>query len=291
MEYRNTDNAKEQNKPSPSRSTGADETVTGSNTEFTEPGEFIVSSNFAKIHLRDYALLVGTLILVSTGIILIVTTGISLFNVTYLSFCGICLATSVNTIARKFGYRAFRATKVGVIGGVAIRARRARLFALGSIFFELGALLFMTPDPIELEVISISIFLMFVGTTLILGTIMRLWPSSFIQFDPNGLTIGCRNWRALIPWEAISSVGAKEIFENPFVCLSLKGQDSIGVQPASARAKAIKGLRGGIPGADVAIPTFVFGLDLPVLAAAIARYRSDPTARRELALRALSDKS
>ena len=289
MEHHNTDNAKEQNEPSPSRPTGADEIITKSNTEFTDPGEFIVSSNFAQIHLRDYALLVISLIFVSMGILLIVTTGISLFNVTNLSFFGICLATSVYTIARKLGYRAFRATKVDVIGGVAIRPRRTRLFALGSICFGLGALLFMTPDPIELE--AMSILLMFVGATLIFGTMMRLWPSSFIQFDPNGLTIGCRNWRALIPWEAISSVGAMEIFENPFVCLSLKGQDSVDVQPASARAKAIKALRRGIPGADVAIPTFVFGLDLPVLAVAIARYRSDPTARRELALRVLSGKS
>ena len=178
--------------------------------------------------------------------------------------------------------------QVSVIGGVAIRARRARFFVLACILFGIGALQLIALDPILGKVAGVLTMAVAIG--LLLYMVGGIWPSSFLQFNPNGLTIGNRRWSALFPWEEIYWVQPMENGKLPFVCLALRNKEVLYVEPPAARIRVLKKLRGAAPYSffDVAIPIFVYGLDLPLFVAAISRYRQDPTARFELAQRALN---
>jgi hypothetical protein len=263
----------------------------GADTETDPTSELVVSSKLAKPRVIHYVMLLLYLMFVSISICMMLVDGVSFFSIGSLGFWGLALCAVVGEIARQRGYRAFRATKVTVIGGVVIRARRTRFLALGGVLIVIGTSLLISFEPIVGKGAALCIALL--GAALVFVTITGVWWPwpSFLQFVPDGLRIGHRGWSALIPWEGIYRVHAMEQGRLPFVCLSLLSPEVVHVWPASARTKVLKKLRGAVATSDVSIPTFVFGIDLPVLMAAIRRYRGDPAARSELAQRALDSKA
>ena len=100
------------------------------------------------------------------------------------------------------------------------------------------------------------------------------------------LTIGQHGWLARIPWDAIAGLHEGELHSNPVLFIVVCDPGSLTVEPSSATPKAMKSIARsqGLMGADFAIMSAQYGIDLPVLSNAIARFVNDPLARKELGL-------
>ena len=71
---------------------------------------------------------------------------------------------------------------------------------------------------------------------------------------------------------------------NPVLLIAIADADSLGIEPRQATGRAMKAIARSrsLMGADFMIMTTHYGIDLPVLADAIARYVNDVSARAEL---------
>ena len=107
-----------------------------------------------------------------------------------------------------------------------------------------------------------------------------------MQFDPDHLTIGQRGWLARIPWDAIVGLHEGELQSNPVLFIVVDDPGSLTLEPPSAAPKAMKSIARSrrLMGADFAIMSAHYGVDLPVLSDAIARFTNEPAARKELRL-------
>ena len=239
-----------------------------------------------RITWRDWLIVAGNLVLVAAGLIMAATGAPGAFAV--LAFFAACLALALFTIRRKLRESAFEATKVSVVGGAPIRLSRSVFLSFAGAFFVLGLAL-ATASGVPRLLNWLGAMLGALGAVMLVGAALGLWPDGFIQFDPEGLTLGRRAWRTRIDWDDIAHVQSVEFADNPMLCISLAPEARPIVTPREATAKALSTLRGGPPfdATDVIINTLRYGIELPAFEAAIIRYCSDPAARAELRLRSL----
>ncbi len=201
-----------------------------------------------------------------------------------LAMFGSCLAVFVNTIWRKLRYRALRPSHVEVTGGVPIKPRMGWAIGLGLWLAALGVIFVVFGHAYPLLFRVLGGFVAAVGMLLFLGTALGRWPGGYLQFDPETLTIAQKNWRAVIPWDRISGVYEGEYQNNPIVLIDVAGVETLNILPPSAVARAMTaiGQSRAWMGADFAIMTTHYGIDRPVLAAALRRYALDASARAGL---------
>lgn len=89
-----------------------------------------------------------------------------------------------------------------------------------------------------------------------------------------------------MPWDSLRDVQTGEYGRNPALFMWLDDPDACIVTPSGKRSaftRSVKQSRDWV-GCDLMLMTTHYGFDLPVLAAAIERYRSVGPARRELAV-------
>jgi hypothetical protein len=201
-----------------------------------------------------------------------------------LALFGSCLVSSAATILRKRRFGRFSAEKVDVIGGVPIRAQAGLMKLLGAWLLILGIILVVFGHDYPQYFRYLSWFVALVGAAVLGGALAGLWPGGYLQFDPDALTIAQRTWRARIPWDEITSVSAGEYQSNPVLLIDVADGARLNIMPPEETARAMKAIAQSqaMMGADFAIMTTHYGIDLPVLGATVARYVQDASARAEL---------
>ena len=127
-------------------------------------------------------------------------------------------------------------------------------------------------------------FVAIVGAALLVAALTGRWPGGYLQFDPEGLTIANRLWCARLPWEEITSVQEAKFHSNPVLLIAVADAVMLDITPAEERGRAMVAIAQSraVKGAEFAITTTHYGIDLPVLAEAVARYVRDASARAEL---------
>lgn len=204
-----------------------------------------------------------------------------------LALFGSCLVTSLGTILRKYRFRTIAAEKVDVVGGVPIRPKSVNMLLLGAWLFVLGIILFVFGSGYPLIFRIISCCFAFVGVAVFAAALTGHLPGGYLQFDPEHLTVAKRGWRADIPWGAIAAVKEIEFNSNPVLLISVTDWTQLEIVPPDAAERAFKSIARtrAHMGAEFAIWTTQYGIDLPVLAAAVTRYATDAPARTELRAR------
>jgi hypothetical protein len=240
--------------------------------------------------VSDWLLLIVGLMFVVAGLIILPRKPD--VGIVTLAFFGSCTGVFVATILRKLRYGRFRAKRAEVIGGVPIYPSRLRAVLLGGWMFVLGVILFVFGSAYPSLFRWLAVFVALVGAGLLFGVFIGRLPAGFMQFDPDALTLGQRGWHARIPWSEIAEIAEGEIHGNPTLFLWLRNIHAVDVQPPSAQVRAEKRMLSSMTwlGAHFAIMASQYGIDLPVLAAAVRCYVADPTARAELDRHSLPEK-
>ena len=238
-------------------------------------------------NFHDWMLLAIGIVFVAMGLLILPSKPDA--GIVTLAFFGSCLVVFANTILRKLRYRKFTASKVDVVGGIPIRPKRAVMIGLGGCFAALGSILVVFGGSYPPAFRAIGGSLAVLGVVLAAGALMGKWPGGYLQFDPAGLTISQRGWRTQIPWGRITAIVEGEYHSNPVLLLAVDDLASLLVEPPEARVKAYKAIAHSQTwmGAEFAIMTTHYGIDLPVLAATVRRYVTNTAARGELGQRLL----
>lgn len=203
-------------------------------------------------------------------------------GITTLVFFGLGLVWAVSVLLRKRRARAQAAmTTVSLPGGVPIRPSKARLALLGGGLLVLGATLAAFAAPVLMQ--GIGWFLVAVGGALLAGIAAGRLPGGHLQFDTEGITFAQRQGEARVPWDAITGLARHDISDNPCVLIAVD-PDAVVAKPAHFRPRLLKGMAQshGMLGADFLIMTGAYGMDAPLLMAALKRYATEPAARLEL---------
>lgn len=240
-----------------------------------------MTSELDKVTLKDWLLAVIGGLFVLGGLVIIrrdFNTGI-----VTLVFFGLCFAHAVHVILRKRRAQKQVALTVRLQGGVPIRQSRARMVLLGGSLLAVGGTQLAFGPQNDWLLIGIGWFLVGVSTMLLLGVVLGLLPAGYLQFDPEGITFAQRGGKVAVPWHAITGLARGDMTNNPVVLVTVDA-DAIQVEPASYRLKAFKqmGSSRGMTGADFFIMSGAYGIDAPVLLAALRRYAREPATRQEL---------
>lgn len=201
-----------------------------------------------------------------------------------IAFFGSCLVIAAGTVRRKLRARRFKAERIDVAGGVPIRPSKTFLPMLGAWLALLGIILFAFGGGYPLVFRILSVVVAVCGIVLLGLSLTGRFPVGFLQFDPDGLTIAQRAWRARIPWDAITGVHEGEFASNPVLLIEVADPREIEISPVTAYAVAMRdiGKTRARMGADIALMTRNYGLDLPLLATTVAHYVNDRSARAAL---------
>lgn len=198
-----------------------------------------------------------------------------------LVFFGLCFAHAVSVILRKRRAQKLQALTATVAGGVPIRQSRARMALLGGAILAVGAThVAFTTEPVR---VGLGWLLVGIGAAVLIALALGLVSAGYIQFDPAGITFAQRRGKAIVPWEAVTGLARGDMQNNPIVLVTIDAQ-AITAEPAAYRPRLLKQLARsrGAMGADFFIMSAAYGIDAPVLLAALQRYVTEPASRQEL---------
>lgn len=238
---------------------------------------------------REWGLLAIALLFVAGGLLLLPSKpGVAIVT---LAFFGTCAAVFIAGVLQKYRFRRFQAASVQVTGGVPIRPQRGRFLLLGGWLALLGlVMVFAGQDyPWLFRILSGAISV--IGFAVLGAVLIGGYPREFLQFDPDGLTIAGRVWAARIPWDSIVNLREAFVSDNPMLLIDIRDAEAVTVDPPGARDQLLAALGRGRAAngpASFTIMPMTYGIDLPVLTAAIARYVLDANARGDLAKRGIS---
>jgi hypothetical protein len=226
-----------------------------------------------------------------------------------LAFFALCSLVGAQRVRSKVRRARFAATSVEVVGGVPIRASVGFFLVLGTGLTVVAALFLIAPLPLLLQACGA---VMGVAGIVLLGAVLTGQVGRrFIRFDPDGLTMNQGNVQYQVAWNSIVDLAEYQVADLPFVGFNIAGlEESVGMWAGGASAPMTPtGHRAASPGLRVTPPDqeqrvlkrlrtslrresrhvvicpLHFGLDSGVLAAAIATYLADPSARAALAAR------
>lgn len=199
------------------------------------------------------------------------------------TFFGLCLAHAVSVIVRKRRMRKQVALTATVAGGVPIRQSRSRMALMGLALLAVGITQTAFGGVINPLLVDIGWLLLIVGGGLLAGLATGVLPIGFIQFDPEGITFAGWRGQAFVPWFAVTGLARGEVHYNPAVLLCVDAE-AVRPQPETYRRRMARQMAfsRGKMGGDFAILSQNYGIDSPVLLAALQRYVTKPDSRQEL---------
>jgi hypothetical protein len=239
------------------------------------------TSTLDKVTFRDWLLALIGLLFTLAGLLILPTN--PKVGIASLALFGPCLALFVHIILRKLRQQKLPQLTATVVGGQPIRPSRARIAKLGAGLLAVGTILIVFRINDKPMFLASVLLIAMTGAVLLVGLATGFLPRTYIQFDPPGLTFGTMRAKATIPWSAITNVVRGEIQGNQAVLLWVD-LGSVVVEPASETARIHTQVASSIAwnGADFVIMSSSYGVDAPVLLAAIERYVRFPAARAEL---------
>lgn len=237
--------------------------------------------------LRDWGLLAIGVAFVLMGLI-ILPSNLNVGVVT-IAFFGPCAALFAWTIIRKLRARRPLPLKVEIAGGVPIRQSVTHILLSGGTLLLIGVVLILFGRSYGLVFWSLAWVMALAGGAFLLARPLGWIGTGYLQFEPDGITLGQRGWAYMAPWEEIAEVTEGEYHSNPILFIWLRDLGAISVEPPQSRARALAHLMSNTRtmGAPIVIMTSQYGIDLRLLSAAVKRYAFDPSARSELAQRLL----
>ena len=248
-------------------------------------------NSFRLPNFRDWALFAVGLMFVVLAIFILIKGRVEDRDtgIIGLAFFGSCLFIFTRNIVRKFRYRGLEGIDVRIVGGVPVRPSKWRVVMLGGWLLALGVVLVAFAKTAPLLIILMSALIAAAGLSLLVATLLGVIPRGYLQFDPEGLTIANRQWSARIAWDQIAGLAVGETSDNPALFLAVHDPAALTIEPASARLAAMRAIArtNAMVGSDFYIMTDQYGIDAPVLSAAIAHYAADVAERRSLGQRAL----
>jgi hypothetical protein len=205
-------------------------------------------------------------------------------GITTLVFFGSCFTVAVYIILRKLRLQRQSPLAVSVAGGVPIRPSRSRLAMLGLGLLVVGIILAAFSPGDNPILFGLAWLIAFTGGLLGAGLVTGHLPKAYIQFDPSGLTLGYRAGKAIIPWSAITDAARGDIHNNQAVFIRV-ASEAVTAEPRSYLARIRKQMASSRTwtGADFVIMSSLYGMDSPILLAAIERYAFSSETRAELA--------
>lgn len=238
-------------------------------------------SRIDKVTFKDWLFALIGLLFTLAGLLII--WGDFKVGITTLAFFGLCFAVSVLTILRKLRLQRQSPLTATVVGGEPMRPSRARIGMLGIGLLVVGSILALFQPNDDKIFFGCALLMATAGGVLLVGLLTGLLLKAYIQFDPPGITFGYFGGKATIPWSAIAKVARGEIQNNQAVFLWVE-HEAITAEPASYLPKIKKQMSSSRTwtGADFVILSSKYGVDAPILLAAITRYASSSEARSEL---------
>jgi hypothetical protein len=238
-------------------------------------------SKLDRVTFKDWLLaLIG--LLFTLGGLLIIRNDFNV-GITTLAFFGSCFAVAVRIILRKLRLQRLSPLTAIVVGGEPIRPSKGRIATLGLGLLVVGTILAVFQPDDDKILLGCALLMAIAGGVLLFGLVTGLQSRAYIQFDPPGITFGYFGGKAMVPWSAIANVARGEIHNNQavFVCVI---PEEVTAEPPSYLAKIHKQMASSKTwtGADFVIMSSTYGIDAPVLMAAISRYVTSPEARVEL---------
>ena len=235
-----------------------------------------------KPSLYDWSLLAIGTTFVAIGVVLLPSQPD--VAIVTLALFGSCTALFAWQIWRKLRYRKFSASRVSVVGGIPIRPSKVFGWGLALWLIALGLTLYIfgTNYPAPFRWLSLAVTA--AGSAVLLAVITGRFPSGYLQFDPDGLTIDHRRWRARIPWSAISEVIEAEINSNPVLLIAVNDLKAVTIEPPQAAETASNTITKNRSwlGTEFFVMASHYLIDLPTLSATVRRYAHEPSARAEL---------
>lgn len=204
------------------------------------------------------------------------------------SFFGACTVVAIWSIVHKFRVRSHaRATSVEVCGGVPLEARRAHRLTTTLGVAMVGAVMAWFGGNVGTVIVVIGAGMALLGVTLTVLLALDLLPRVFLQFEPEGLRIGEGSYTFLLEWDNIAMVAPGDLHGNDVVLIRVRDLRRLGATvdgAANGGRRLARLLRWNqkLFEADVALMPMLFGLDMALLAHALRRYASDPSARERL---------
>jgi hypothetical protein len=231
---------------------------------------------------RDWALLVGSIAFAVAGLFILHKD--RNVGIVTLTLFGACVVVFANNIVRKRRFHRMRPLRAEIAGGVQIRPSRAQALRVSLGFLIVGGALSVFGRSYSALFWCLSMLIFSVGVLLLVGVATRWLPVGYIQFDPEGVTIGRRGWAFLVPWDRVARVAAGEFRDNPVLYLWVDVPEAVVALPAQQQARVLRYLASNLRwgGAHVMLMTGQYELDLPLLMHAIERYLTDPASRSEL---------
>lgn len=234
-----------------------------------------------KVTFKDWLLAFVGLIFTLSGL-LVIRSDFKV-GVTTLVFFGACLAVAVRIILRKRRLRRQSTLTATVVGGEPIRPSRGRAVALGLGLLVVGVTLAVFQPKEDRIFLGCALLTALAGGVVLVAAATGRLSKSYFQFEPEGIVFGYAKGKATVPWSAITKVARGEIHSNPAVFLWVL-HDAVSAEPASYLGKVRKQMAScsSWMGADFVIMSSMYGIDAPVLVAALDRYVTLPEARLEL---------
>jgi hypothetical protein len=247
------------------------------------------TSPYPRPGFRDWALLGVSLAFVLCGLI-ILPHDLNVGLVTLAVF-GPCAALAASIVLRKLRFRGQHALKAEIVGGVPIRMSRKLFLTYGGVLAGMGLVMVLFGRGYGLIFWLLAWFVLFVGCALLAGVLSGRLASRTLQFDPEGIRFGQRGFVFTVPWESIVEMRGGELQSNPALFIWLRDAGGITVDPADQAHRVVKLMAHNIGwiGAPLVLFPSQYGLDLPLLTAALGRYLSDPDERQDLARRLLPE--
>ena len=239
------------------------------------------TSKLDKVTFKDWSLALIGLLFTLSGL-LIIKDDFKL-GITILAFFSACFAVDIHIILRKLRLQRQTLLTVTIVGGQQIRPPRMRLAMLGFGLLIVGVTLTISQPENNIVFFGVALFMAVIGVALLVGLATGLLTKNYIQFDPPGITFGYAKGNASVPWSAITKVARGEINRNQAVFLWVE-QEGISAEPASYLAMVQKHIASAQEwtGADFVIMSSSYGIDAPILLAAMERYITIPDVKSEL---------
>jgi hypothetical protein len=230
----------------------------------------------------EWMLLIVNISFVLTGLVLLPSSPDA--GIVTIAFFGTCLVTTLAFQWRRHLDLIFRAQSIEVAGGVKIKPQRRIIFLMGGWLAVLGPLMYVYSGTYPPIFQWLCLLIGAIGIGLVIAAALGLLPRGFLQFDPEGLTIGTGGWTVQLPWDSISNVGQGEYHMNPVVYLDTEDSETLVIVPDTKRGKALKRMEfnRSMLGAPFMLMPIHYGIPSPVLAGAIWHYCENEDARAGL---------
>lgn len=239
--------------------------------------------------LRDWALLVISLVFVAAGLVIVAARPQEAIGWTSVLFFGGCAAVAVWSLRAKL--RAAQQAEDPTLlarfdAGAELRPDLRRLRAISGGLALFGGVVALVGRGLGPGFVLASLGLGLLGAGALAASLLGLTGRASLRCAPEGLWIGARAYRYRVAWDNVRGLDLGEVHSQPLLRIWVRDFEALlaSCSPATERARLARALgwSRGLVGCDVSLAPRAFGVDEVVLLRALERYVADPAARAEL---------